>query len=131
MSGHGQRTNAILCIRNVELHGMENSPCPTCGDPLTFRSAKMSKSLGNTVSPELMIKKFGADTVRLFICLVRIEVEWIGLTLRLNQIIDKCEPFIPLVQGIQNDDTVGSMMRGCLWARKSLADWNDQMSNIV
>ena len=27
----------------------------------------MSKSLGNTVSPELMIQKFGADTIRLFI----------------------------------------------------------------
>ena len=31
------------------------------------RSAKMSKSLGNTVSPEQMIEQFGADTVRLFI----------------------------------------------------------------
>ncbi|MAY05042.1 MAG: hypothetical protein CMB25_05505 [Euryarchaeota archaeon] len=31
------------------------------------RSAKMSKSLGNTVSPEQMIEKYGADTVRLFI----------------------------------------------------------------
>ena len=27
----------------------------------------MSKSLGNTVSPEVMIEKYGADTVRLFI----------------------------------------------------------------
>ena len=27
----------------------------------------MSKSLGNTVSPEQMIEQFGADTVRLFI----------------------------------------------------------------
>ncbi|MDP6235750.1 MAG: leucine--tRNA ligase [Candidatus Poseidoniaceae archaeon] len=43
------------------------SPCPHCGDPLSVRSAKMSKSLGNTVSPEKMISRFGADTVRLFI----------------------------------------------------------------
>lgn len=28
---------------------------------------KMSKSLGNTVSPEEIIKKYGADTARLFI----------------------------------------------------------------
>ena len=42
-------------------------PCPQCSEPLTERSAKMSKSLGNTVSPEQMIEKFGADTVRLFI----------------------------------------------------------------
>jgi len=41
--------------------------CPHCGVPLTIRSAKMSKSLGNTVSPEEMIEKYGADTVRLFI----------------------------------------------------------------
>ncbi len=42
-------------------------PCPQCSDKLGLRSAKMSKSLGNTVSPEDMIEKFGADTVRLFI----------------------------------------------------------------
>ena len=43
------------------------SACPTCGKELSSRSAKMSKSLGNTVSPEEMISRFGADTVRLFI----------------------------------------------------------------
>ncbi len=43
------------------------SPCPHCDGALTERSAKMSKSLGNTVSPEQMIEEFGADTVRLFI----------------------------------------------------------------
>tara|TARA_Y100000588_G_scaffold350093_1_gene400993 strand:+ start:2124 stop:4979 length:2856 start_codon:yes stop_codon:yes gene_type:complete len=41
--------------------------CPSCSQPLSSRYAKMSKSLGNTVSPEEMISKFGADTVRLFI----------------------------------------------------------------
>ena len=41
--------------------------CPHCGSELSERSAKMSKSLGNTVSPEDMIEKYGADTVRLFI----------------------------------------------------------------
>jgi len=45
----------------------QNSPCPHCGNELSLRSAKMSKSLGNTVSPEEMIERFGADTVRLFI----------------------------------------------------------------
>ena len=45
----------------------EGSPCPHCGDELGSRSAKMSKSLGNTVSPEEMIELYGADTVRLFI----------------------------------------------------------------
>ena len=41
--------------------------CIHCDEPLSIRSAKMSKSLGNTVSPEEMIEKYGADTVRLFI----------------------------------------------------------------
>jgi len=41
--------------------------CPSCGKALSTRSAKMSKSLGNTVSPEEMVSRFGADTVRLFI----------------------------------------------------------------
>ncbi|MDA8638606.1 leucine--tRNA ligase [Candidatus Poseidonia alphae] len=48
----------------VDLAG---SPCPHCNQPLTERSAKMSKSTGNTVSPEAMIELYGADTVRLFI----------------------------------------------------------------
>ncbi len=47
--------------------GHAESPCPHCDGPLTSRSAKMSKSLGNTVSPEKMVEKYGADTVRLFI----------------------------------------------------------------
>jgi leucyl-tRNA synthetase len=49
---------------NVKYRG---SPCPQCQGELSERSAKMSKSLGNTVSPEEMIERFGADTVRLFI----------------------------------------------------------------
>ena len=60
---------APYCVEcNAEYH-VENfgADCPSCGQPLSSRSAKMSKSLGNTVSPEEMISKFGADTVRLFI----------------------------------------------------------------
>ena len=53
---------------SITLH-VDNTgkPCPQCGDKLALRSAKMSKSLGNTVSPEEMIERYGADTVRLFI----------------------------------------------------------------
>ena len=43
------------------------APCPQCDAVLGERSAKMSKSTGNTVSPEDMIERYGADTVRLFI----------------------------------------------------------------
>ena len=53
---------------NVEYHvDKSGQKCPQCNEELTSRSAKMSKSLGNTVSPEDMIERFGADTVRLFI----------------------------------------------------------------
>ena len=45
----------------------EGQSCPHCESDLGSRSAKMSKSLGNTVSPEDMIDRYGADTVRLFI----------------------------------------------------------------
>jgi len=53
---------------NAEYH-VDNfgDDCPTCGKPLGTRSAKMGKSLGNTVSPEAMVDRYGADTVRLFI----------------------------------------------------------------
>jgi len=54
-------------------------PCPTCGEPLGMRSAKMSKSLGNTVSPEAMVERYGADTVRLFMLFAaqpEAEMDW-------------------------------------------------------
>ncbi|MDP6870195.1 MAG: leucine--tRNA ligase [Candidatus Poseidoniaceae archaeon] len=52
---------------SITLHVSHDDKCPHCNGLLSERSAKMSKSLGNTVSPEDMINKFGADTVRLFI----------------------------------------------------------------
>ena len=52
---------------NAEYH-VDNfdADCPTCGKSLGIRSVKMGKSLGNTVSPEDMVGRYGADTVRLF-----------------------------------------------------------------
>ena len=61
---------------NVKFYGLD---CPTCGVKLGERSAKMSKSLGNTVSPEAMVEKYGADTVRLFMLFAaqpEAEMEW-------------------------------------------------------
>ena len=53
---------------NIEYHVDKNGlKCPTCNSALGNRQAKMSKSLGNTVSPEIMVDEYGADTVRLFI----------------------------------------------------------------
>ena len=56
--------NKCAITLNVEY---TDKTCPHCDSELSERSAKMSKSLGNTVSPEEMIEKYGADTVRLFI----------------------------------------------------------------
>ncbi|CAI8252931.1 MAG: Leucine--tRNA ligase subunit alpha [Methanobacteriota archaeon] len=64
---------------NVKFYGLN---CPTCGVKLGERSAKMSKSLGNTVSPEAMVEKYGADTVRLFMLFAaqpEAEMEWSDL----------------------------------------------------
>ena len=60
---------APFCVEcNVEYHvDLNGEKCPTCNSDLGNRQAKMSKSLGNTVSPGAMVKEFGADTVRLFI----------------------------------------------------------------
>jgi len=53
---------------NVDYHvDLFDQKCPSCNILLTRRSAKMSKSLGNTVSPGEMVNIYGADTVRLFI----------------------------------------------------------------
>ncbi len=41
--------------------------CKECGEKYVLKSAKMSKSLGNIVSPIESIKQYGADTTRFFI----------------------------------------------------------------
>ncbi|MFX1560480.1 MAG: leucine--tRNA ligase [Promethearchaeota archaeon] len=68
--------NKFLHVGNYDL---TTKTCNTCGNKFEMRSAKMSKSLGNTVSPESIIEKFGADTARLFILSVanpEKELEW-------------------------------------------------------
>jgi len=54
---------------NIFLHFREvpDNKCPECGGRMELRSTKMSKSLGNTVSPDEMIGKYGADSARFFI----------------------------------------------------------------
>ena len=53
--------------------------CNNCGSNYDMRSAKMSKSLGNTLNPISIVEKYGADTARLFILSVanpERELEW-------------------------------------------------------
>ena len=35
---------------------------------LKFNGKKISKSLGNTISPKILVEKYGADTIRYFVC---------------------------------------------------------------
>lgn len=35
---------------------------------LTFNGQKISKSLGNSISPKMLVEKYGTDTIRYFVC---------------------------------------------------------------
>ncbi|MHA1732265.1 MAG: leucine--tRNA ligase [Promethearchaeota archaeon] len=48
-------------------YDLETETCNKCGNKYIVKSAKMSKSLGNVVSPETIVEKYGADTARFFI----------------------------------------------------------------
>ncbi len=45
----------------------EKKTCNTCGNEYSLKSTAMSKSLGNVVSPHVIVEKYGADTARFFI----------------------------------------------------------------
>ncbi len=46
---------------------MNDETCKRCGTKYVLKSVKMSKSYGNTVSPEEVVGKYGADAARFFI----------------------------------------------------------------
>jgi leucyl-tRNA synthetase len=70
---------------------------------------KMSKSKGNTVSPDDMLEKFGSDTARLFMLFASpppMDLEWSddgveGASRFLNRVWRKITPLAPLVRGIK------------------------------
>jgi len=126
---------APYCVDcNSEYH-VENfgANCPTCSKPLTSRNAKMSKSLGNTVSPEEMVKKFGADTVRLFILFganPEAGMDWSDSALEANyrqisSIIDAVESAQSLIDSPSHmDDWLNARLRA------NQASWRRAMADV-
>ena len=114
---------------NVDHMGM---PCPQCGDTLSMRSAKMSKSLGNTVSPEEMIEKYGADTVRLFILFAAnptAGMDWSDTALEANYRVMLQLRTMP--ETILNWDNKPNAIDDWLIARlkQRVAEFNEAMTN--
>ena len=104
--------------------------CPHCDSPLSLRSAKMSKSLGNTVSPEDMVDNFGADTVRLFILFAAnptAGMDWSDKALQANyKVMQQMEKIPDNVLGWGNEENV---MDNWLLARlnQRIRDWKTAM----
>jgi leucyl-tRNA synthetase len=124
---------------NVEHHvDLDGQQCPLCDNKLGSRSAKMSKSLGNTVSPEIMIEKYGADTVRLFILFganPEAGMEWSDSAIdsnfkQMNSI------YGALIQAIEiaEDPSLKSNSSGEKWllarARLNSKNWAEYMTNV-
>jgi len=55
------------CSRFLSPENFEGDSCSACGSKYIIKSAKMSKSLGNVVDPQVLMEKYGADASRFFI----------------------------------------------------------------
>ncbi len=109
------------------------SDCPSCGLKLSSRHAKMSKSLGNTVSPEEMISKYGADTVRLFILFganPEAGMDWSDSSLEANH--KQVFSIFDAIESSQEFTDSPSSIDKWLLARlrKNRSSWVDAMSNV-
>lgn len=77
-SYYSEKENRFLFAHDVRTAGDKAYSLET-GEELVIKVEKMSKSKNNGVDPEVMIKKYGADTTRLFIMFTappEKELEW-------------------------------------------------------
>ena len=77
-SYYSEKENRFLFAHEVRTAGDKAYSIET-GEELVIKVEKMSKSKNNGVDPEVMIKKYGADTTRLFIMFTappEKELEW-------------------------------------------------------
>jgi leucyl-tRNA synthetase len=60
---------AFYCEKDkwLKIEQARDGKCTICGGPVRSEIAKMSKTKLNTVSPEEIIEKYGADTMRMYI----------------------------------------------------------------
>lgn len=101
-----------------------------CGERVIIgKSEKMSKSKCNVVDPDAMIKKYGADTVRLFIAFAAPpdkDLEWSdhgieGAYRFLKRIYNLVEEWAPLLREIQYEDgELKELSREALKLRRKL-----------
>ena len=124
-----------FCSRcNIDYHvDYFDKSCPTCNDKLNSRSSKMSKSLGNTVSPGDMIEIYGADTVRLFILFganPEAGMDWSDSVLEANN--RQMNSIIEAINNGLNMKNIESKMDNWLLAklRKNQTLWINSMSNV-
>ncbi len=114
-------TQGMVCKETVQCpeHGwlfpdeVENGKCKKCGkDVIIGRSEKMSKSKKNVIDPENIIKKYGADTARLFILFAAPpdkNLDWSeqgvdGCYRFLNRIWNLCYKIFPYIKDVEKYD---------------------------
>jgi len=124
-----------FCSRcNIDYHvDYFDKSCPTCNDKLNSRSSKMSKSLGNTVSPGDMIEIYGADTVRLFILFganPEAGMDWSDSVLEANN--RQMNSIVEAINNGLNMKKVESKIDNWLLSklRKNQVLWIKSMSNV-
>ena len=119
---------------NIDYHiDYFDKSCPTCSGKLNSRSSKMSKSLGNTVSPGDMIDIYGADTVRLFILFganPEAGMDWSDTVLEANS--KQMNSIIEAINSGLNMPNLPSKMDDWLLAklRKNTISWIKSMSDV-